>query len=157
MTFTTEIFGQFGTTWALLTAGTEERFNPMTISWGGLGTLWGRDVATVYVRPSRYTHEFLDANEYFTISFFPEKYRQVLAELGSRSGRDMDKMKASGLTPKKVGETMTFEEADVTFVCRKIYKQGMVTANMPADVARQIYETEPPHDIYIGEVVEIYE
>ena len=73
MELKTDIFSQFDKKWALLTAGTPDRFNTMTISWGGLGTIWGKPVATVYVRKSRYTHEFMDDNEYFTISFYPEE------------------------------------------------------------------------------------
>ncbi len=155
MEFNTEIFSQFDKKWALLTAGDESSFNTMTISWGGLGTLWGKPVATVYVRTSRYTHDFMDANEYFTISFFPEEYKQILGVLGSKSGRDMDKMKDSGLSAVKAGDSVSFKEAEVTLVCRKMFKQELSVANMPADVAKAMYEGQAPHDMYIGEVVEI--
>ena len=155
MEFNTEIFSQFDKKWALLTAGAESSFNTMTISWGGLGTLWGKPVATVYVRTSRYTHDFMDANEYFTISFFPEEYKQILGVLGSKSGRDMDKMKDSGLSAVKAGDSVSFKEAEVTLVCRKMFKQELSVANMPADVAKAMYEGQAPHDMYIGEVVEI--
>ncbi len=155
MTFTTDIFTKFDKQWALLTAGDEESFNTMTISWGGLGTLWSKPVAFVFVRTSRYTHEFMDANEYFTVSFYPEEYRQVLGVLGSKSGRDMDKMKGSGLTAKKAGDSMTFEEAEVTILCRKLFMQKLDEANMPADVVKSFYEGQASHDMYIGEVVEI--
>ena len=155
MEFNTEIFSQFDKKWALLTAGDESSFNTMTISWGGLGTLWGKPVATVYVRTSRYTHDFMDANEFFTISFFPEEYKQILGVLGSKSGRDMDKMKDSGLSAVKAGDSVSFKEAEVTLVCRKMFKQELSVANMPADVAKAMYEGQAPHDMYIGEVVEI--
>ncbi len=155
MEFNTEIFSQFDKKWALLTAGDGSSFNTMTISWGGLGTLWGKPVATVYVRTSRYTHDFMDANEYFTISFFPEEYKQILGVLGSKSGRDMDKMKDSGLSAVKAGDSVSFKEAEVTLVCRKMFKQELSVANMPADVAKAMYEGQAPHDMYIGEVVEI--
>ena len=79
MKLTTDIFSEFDQVWALVTAGTPDNFNTMTISWGGMGTLWGRPVATVYIRTSRYTHEFVDANEYFTISFYPEEYKRFWA------------------------------------------------------------------------------
>lgn len=153
--FNTDIFKQFDKKWALLTAGNMESFNTMTISWGGLGTLWGKPVATVYVRTSRYTHDFMDANEFFSVSFYPEQYRNVLGVLGSKSGREMDKIHASGLTPKKVEETVTFEEAETTFICRKLFRQGLEVANMPEDVAKKLYTGQAPHDIYIGEVVAI--
>ena len=83
MEFKTDIFTQFDQKWALLTAGSKEKFNTMTISWGGLGTIWGMPAATVYVRKSRYTHEFMDGGEYFTVSFYPEEYRKILGVLGA--------------------------------------------------------------------------
>ena len=155
MTFETDIFSQFDKKWALLTAGKADNFNMMTISWGGLGTLWNKPVATVYVRTSRYTHDFMDENELFTISFFPEEYRQILGVMGSKSGRDIDKMHDSGLTSKEISGTVSFEEAEVTLVCRKLFKQELSVKNMPADVAESLYSGDAPHDMYIGEVVEI--
>ena len=155
MEFTTDILSVFDKKWALLTAGNGESFNTMTISWGGLGTIWGKPVATVYVRTSRYTHDFMDANEFFTVSFYPEECRQILGVLGSKSGRDMDKMKESGLTPVQAGESMSFKEAEVTLVCRKLFRQQLDVANMPEDVAEAMYEGQAPHDMYIGEIVDI--
>ena len=155
MKFTTDILSVFDKKWALLTAGDSDNFNAMTISWGGLGTIWGRPVATVYVRTSRYTHDFMDANEFFTVSFYPEECKRILGVLGSKSGRDMDKMKESGLTPVQAGESMSFKEAEITLVCRKLYKQQLNVANMPENVAKAMYEGQAPHDMYIGEIVEI--
>ncbi len=155
MEFKTDIFSVFDKQWALLTAGDKEKFNTMTISWGGMGTLWNKPVCTVYVRTSRYTHEFMDSNDHFSISFFPEQYKKTLGVLGAKSGRDMDKMKESGLTPKKAGPTMTFEEAEVTIVCRKLFKQGLDVDNIPEDIAKGLYYGDAPHDMYIGEVVDI--
>lgn len=155
MEFSTDIFSQFDKKWALLTAGNSDSFNTMTISWGGLGTLWNKPVATVYVRTSRYTHDFMDANDYFSISFYPEQYRKILGVLGSKSGRDMDKMNASGLTPKKTGETISFEEAETTLICRKLFRQRMEESNMPEDIVKSLYTGQAPHDLYIGEVVAI--
>lgn len=155
MEFTTDIFSKFDKQWALLTAGDKDKFNTMTISWGGLGTLWNKPVATAYVRTSRYTHEFMDNNEYFTISFYPEEYKSALGVLGSKSGRDIDKMHSSGLTAKEVDGSMTFEEAEVTLVCRKLFYQRLAPENMSSDIAKQFYEDQAEHDMYIGEVVEI--
>ena len=155
MEFTTDILSVFDKKWALLTAGTEDSFNTMTISWGGLGTLWGKPVATVYVRTSRYTHDFLDSNDYFTVSFYPEECKKTLGVLGSKSGREMDKMKESGLTPTTAGDSMSFKEAEVTLVCKKLFKQQLDVANMPEDVAKAMYEGQAPHDMYIGEIVDI--
>lgn len=155
MEFTTEIFSQFDKKWALLTAGEKENFNTMTVSWGGLGTIWNRPVATVYVRTSRYTHEFMDNNDYFTVSFFPEDYKKVLGVLGSKSGRDIDKIHDSGLTAKELPNSVTFEEAEVTIVCKKLFKQRLEKENMLPDMAEEYYGSDVLHDMYIGEVVEI--
>ena len=155
MELNTEIFSQFDKKWALLTAGEMDRFNTMTISWGGLGTLWGKPVATVYVRTSRYTHDFMDNNDYFTVSFYPEQYRALLGTLGSKSGRDIDKMHLPELQAKKVGEGVTFEQAEMTLVCKKVFKQELSTANMAPEIAERFYKGDAVHDMYIGEVVDI--
>ena len=155
MEFTTDILSVFDKKWALLTAGDSDKFNTMTISWGGLGTIWGKPVATVYVRTSRYTHDFMDANDFFTVSFYPEEFKQILGVLGSKSGRDMDKMKGSGLTPVQTGESMSFKEAEITLICRKLFRQQLDVASIPEDVAKAMYEGQAPHDMYIGEIVEI--
>ena len=147
-------FTKFEKDWALLTAGTEERYNSMTIGWGSLGTVWNKDVLTVYVRPDRYTWEFLRDNEYFTVSFFPEQFRSALSYLGSHSGRDGDKVAAAGLTPRKMGGGVTFEEAELTFLCRKLY-QGPFEREGLADVIGQgIYKTWQPHWMFVGEILE---
>ena len=155
MEFTTDIFKQFDKKWALLTAGSMEKFNTMTISWGGLGTLWSKPVASVYVRTSRYTHDFMDEAEYFTVSFFPEEFKKTLGVLGSESGRDMDKMNVDGLTAVEAGDSVTFAEAEVTLLCRKLFRQQLDVANIPAEIVSQYYHGDAPHDLYIGEVVEV--
>ena len=155
MEFSTDIFSQFDKKWALLTAGDKDKFNTMTISWGGLGTLWNKPVATVYVRTSRYTNEFMKDNDYFTVSFYPDECKKVLGFLGSKSGRDMDKIHESGLTPKEVENGITFAEAEVTLVCRKLICQRLEPENMIPEIAKQFYENEAEHDMYVGEVVGI--
>lgn len=155
MTFNTEIFSQFDKKWALLTAGELDKFNTMTVSWGGLGTIWNKSVATVYVRLSRYTHEFMDNNEYFTVSFFPEDRKKTLAVLGSKSGREMDKIHNSGLTPVAAGKSVSFKEAEVSLVCRKLFCQRVELSNIPEEIVKTCYSAGDPHDMYIGEVVDI--
>ena len=150
-------FSVFDRQWALVTAGQEGHFNTMTISWGGLGTLWGKPVATVYVKPVRYTHDFLDQYDRFTVSFFPEAYKQALALLGSRSGRDGDKVAAAGLTPVYLDGAVTFREASRTLVCRKIYRQDLDPAAIPEEEKALYYQTEAPHTMYIGQVLEVLE
>lgn len=154
------IFKLFDRQWALVTAGTEESFNTMTISWGGLGTLWNKPVATVYVRPSRYTHEFMEREPLFTVSFYGEEFRRDLGVLGSRSGRDCGKVGMTKLTPKAVetalGQGMTFAEAELTLVCRKIFRQDIEKSLMDADIAAEHYAPEEPaHTMYVGEVIEL--
>ena len=155
MEFTTDILSVFDKKWALLTAGDKDKFNTMTVSWGGLGTIWGKPVATVYVRKSRYTHDFMEDNDYYTVSFYPEECRKVLNVLGSKSGRDMDKMHDSGLTAKEAEHSMTFEEAEVTLVCRKLFCQELKTENMLPEIASTFYSGDAAHDMYIGEILEI--
>ena len=147
-------FTKFEKDWALLTAGTEERYNSMTIGWGSLGTVWNKDVLTVYVRPDRYTWEFLRDNEYFTVSFFPESCREALAIMGQMSGRDGDKAAAAGLTPRVLPQGITFKEATETFVYKKIYMAPMAYEDVPP-VAQRIYQNGiEPHWIIMGEVVD---
>ena len=155
MKFNTDIFSQFHEKWALLSAGSKENHNSMTISWGGLGTLWSKPVATVYVKPIRHTYQFMEKNEYFTISFYPEKYKLALNVMGSISGRNNDKDTISGLTVKEVGKAVTYEEAEITLLCKKIYFQDMVRDTMPNDVIEQYYTKEEPHRMYVGEVIEV--
>ena len=149
-------FELFYKEWALVTAGTEQDCNTMTIGWGGLGTLWSKPVCTVYVKPCRHTHGYLEHNDYFTVSFFPSRYRDALKLLGTKSGRDGDKIGESGLTVQPLEEgTVTFREASCTLVCRKIYRQDMDTAAMPADVVEKYYTEEAAHTVFVGEVVRV--
>ncbi len=155
MEFNVDIFNKLNSEWALLTAGNKEKFNTMTISWGGMGTLWNKPVVTAYVRESRYTHEFLDQGEYFTLSFYPAKYKEVLGVLGTKSGRDMDKMNGSGLNAKILENGVTFEEAEITLVCKKLFMQRLDMDLMSDEIRTQFYADNDAHDMYIGEVVEI--
>ena len=94
------VFSLIGDQWMLITAGTAEQCNTMTASWGGLGVLWGAPMATCYIRPQRYTREFVDREEYFTLAFFDEEHRKALALCGSKSGREVDKVRECGFTVK---------------------------------------------------------
>ena len=97
----------------------------------------------------------MDANDFFTVSFYPEEFKQILGVLGSKSGRDMNKMKGSGLTPVQTGESMSFKEAEISLICRKLFRQQLDVTSIPEDVAKAMYEGQAPHDMYIGEIVEI--
>lgn len=150
-------FTKFDKQWALLTAGDKEKFNSMTISWGSMGTLWHKPIVTIYVKPTRYTYEFLKENEYFTISFFGSEYQKTLAMMGSVSGRNVDKIKESRLTPKFLENGITFEQAKETFVCKKIYMDQMNKEKFPKD-ALKLYERRnegEAHYLIIGELQNI--
>ena len=95
-------FEKIGKQWMLLTAGDSENFNTMTASWGQLGVLWNKNILTCYIRPNRYTYEFVENDEYFTASFLGEEFRKALSYCGSHSGRDCDKCKETGLIPAEV-------------------------------------------------------
>ena len=155
MEFTAKSFEIFNKEWAIVCAGDPEHYNAMTISWGGLGTLWGRPVATVYVKPVRYTYQFMNDSEYFTVSFYDEQYREAMQVYGSASGRDTDKEAVTGFVPVYLEHGVTFEQARVTLVCRKIYYNDLVMENIPAEIAQRTYHDEPPHRMYIGEVIDV--
>ncbi len=157
-----DFFRLFNNHWGLVTAGTPDNFNTMTISWGSIGSLWGtpsagRRVATIYVKPIRYTYKYIEENEYFTITFFHEKYKKDLGILGYRSGRDGDKIALTSLTPKVLEKGIGFEQAELTLVCRKIYKDDLKLEEIPQDVVNTYYTEEAPHRMYIGEIVDIIE
>ncbi len=146
-------FTKIGREWMLVTAGDESGYNTLTASWGGLGVLWGRNVATCYIRPQRYTKEFLDAAERFTLSFYDECYRDALTVLGTKSGRDGDKVAEVGFTPYFTDGTCAFEQANLVLVCRKIY-----TAQFDAEkftvpgMADEVYPARDCSHMYIGEI-----
>ena len=155
MNFETNICDQFNKKWALVSAGDIENHNAMTISWGEMGTLWSIPVITVYVKPCRYTYEYMENNDYFTVSFYDEKYREALNIMGTLSGKNTDKEKQANLTPVEVGQSISFKEANKTFLCRKIYYQDLDIERIPEDVIKRHYTVEKPHRMYVGEVIDI--
>ncbi len=150
-------FTLFDEDWALLTAGKVDNHNSMTISWGEIGTLWHYDVVTVYVKPLRYTHDFMERNDLFVVSFFDESFRKALSLMGSKSGRDINKDKESHLTPTSYKGTTIYKEAKLSLICKKIYQNDLVLENMPEEEKRRYYEKEAPHTMYIGEILEVIE
>lgn len=150
----------FAREWMLLTAGTKETgYNTMTCSWGHLGSIWGHGgglpTAAVYVRPQRYTKEFMDREEYYTISFFPG-YKKELAYLGSHSGRDGDKIAETGLTPVFEDSCTYFAEASLVLVCRKLYQAPLKEEYfLDKEVMEEQYPKRDFHDLYIGEIVKV--
>ena len=112
-------------------------------------------MCTVFVRPERYTYEFMENNDYFTISFYPGAYKKDLSILGTKSGRDGDKVALTELTAKPVENGMTFDQATLTLVCKKLYWQDMDGEKIPNEAMERFFATEPVHRMYIGEVVEV--
>lgn len=155
-----DVFRMFNDQWALATAGNEGDYNTLTIGWGSLGSLWGppkngRHTVTIYVSPARYSFAYLEKNDYFTVSFFPEAYRKDLGYLGSHSGRDGDKVANTSLTPFFLPEGVTFKEAELTFVCKKIYSDAFDGSRAPEDIRDRVYTRIPAHHFYIGEIVRV--
>ena len=149
-------FAAIGDEWMLITAGTKENCNTMTASWGGMGVLWYKDVATIYIRPQRYTKKFVDEQEYFTLTFFGDSHRDALALCGSKSGRDIDKVKECGFTVKTAAcGAPYFEEAELVLVCRKRFAQDMDPACIADEVKEKWYPEKDYHAMYIGEIVEV--
>lgn len=147
--------------WMLVTAGTEERgYNTMTASWGHLGSIWGHGgglpTAVIYVRPQRYTKQFVDREELFTLTVFPPEYKKALSYLGSHSGRDEDKVAKVGLTPM-FGEGYTyFAEAKLVLVCRKLYRAPLVEEGfIDRNVLEDSYPARDFHDMYVGEIIKV--
>ena len=157
MNFKTDIFTKFDKDWALLAAGSPEDHNAMTVSWGGMGTLWGKPVVTVYVRHSRHTYGYMENSEYFSLSFYGEAFKKALGVMGSKSGRDCDKDKEAGLTPVAAGQSVSYKEAEATLVCKKLYAGDLEPDSIPDDVKDTFYQDSDWHRMYIGEVVEIIE
>lgn len=144
-----------GDDWMLITAGAPEKFNSMTASWGGFG-VWNKPVAFILVHPKRYTYQLLEKEEYFTLSFYDEKYRSLLKELfGTKSGRDTDKVKESGFTPIKMKPAgMAYAEARLIVVCKKIYADK--TQNENRFPPKETPEGAEFHKLYFGEIVSVW-
>ena len=146
--------------WLLLTAGdfTEGRFNAMTVGWGSLGRMWTEPFSQVVVRPIRYTYQFMEEYDTFTLCAFPEDYRDALELLGTKSGRDGDKIAEAGLTP--IASTRVaapgFAEAELIIECRKIYWDDMNRAHFLDPSIERHYPKKAYHRIYFGRIVAIW-
>ncbi len=148
--------------WMLITAGNEQTgINTMTASWGHLGSMWGQGgglpTAVTYLRPQRYTKEFVDREACYSISFFSQDYKKALGHLGSVSGRDEpDKLAKTGLTPLFVDGVPCFAEAALTFICRKLYQAPLVEEGfVDRSILPQHYAAHDLHEMYIGEIVKV--
>ncbi len=156
--YITNSFTHFDLDWALLTAGTIEDFNSMTISWGGLGTLWGKSVAFLFVKPTRYTYEFLMRHDEITITWFAKGDKRALKVYGSKSGRDTDRAALTGLVAQPIEGGVTYQQAKEVMVCQKLFMQQLDKAKLPAEALKWYPEgtkEEFTHYLVIAEVKQI--
>lgn len=151
-----------GKQWMLVTAGNKDSYNTMTASWGSMGEMWSRPSTFIVVRNTRYTYQFLQREESFTLSFFPEEYRGALRICGTKSGRDTDKVKEAGLTPVETPSgLMSFAEARMIIECKKMLVQELDYANLTAPykarIMKESYDKEPAkHQLFISEITNIW-
>ena len=143
--------------WFLLTSGNfaHKKFNSMTVSWGSLGIMWGKPIVQVVVRPTRYTFKFMEESPDFTLCAFPETCRKALNLLGSRSGRDSDKIKESGLTSCKSSRVVSpsYVEANLVIECKKIYSDVFKPELFLDPSIESHYQLGDYHRFYIGEIL----
>ena len=149
-------FKLIGKDWALVTAGSESKFNTMTVSWGGVGIMWGKPVAFTFIRPQRYTIEFIEKEDCFTMSFFDEKYKDALTFCGSKSGRDYDKPKETGLTPAFTEDGIPyFEEARLVLVCKKMYAQDLNAESVIDKENVEKWYKDDFHKMFVSEIKKV--
>ena len=154
---TPEIFSVFRRQPPLLTAGDRESCNTMTIGWCGLGRIWNLPACTVYVRPERYTYEFMENQEYFTVSVPALADHDRMKVFGTRSGRDTDKLAEAGMTLAYTDSGVPYiAGSEWVLVCRKLYAQDLQPEHLTDDRPERFYQGEGWHRMYIGEVVEAY-
>lgn len=148
-------FKLIGSDWMLITAGPPEAYNTMTASWGGLGVLWGKNICWCVIRPVRYTYEFMEKADTFTLSFFGPEHRAALNVCGTKSGRDIDKAAATGLTPNagELAGTTSFAQARLVLECKKVYFQDLDPDQFLDPGIHANYPQKDYHRMYIGEIV----
>ncbi len=157
--FTARIFETWDKGWFLLSAGSfaDKKFNCMTVSWGMMGTMWNKPIVQVVVRPSRYTFEFIETAPDFTLCAFPEDQRKALSLLGSKSGREGDKIAAAGITPiaSSLVTAPCYAEANLVIECRKVFTDAYKPASFIDPDIEKNYGGSNYHHVYYGEVLAI--
>lgn len=144
--------------WMLITAGNRTKCNTMTASWGGLGELWNKYVSFIFIRPQRFTLEFIEKEDFYSLCFFDETQRTALNYCGCHSGRETDKIKEAGLTPVYDEAAPYFEEARLVFICRKMHGQFIDPACfIDPTVDGRCYPQKDYHKMFIGEIVKVLE
>lgn len=145
--------------WMLVTAGTREKFNTMTANWGGMGYLWNKNVVFIFVRPERYTYEFIESSDGFTLTFFDDRYRDALNLCGIKSGRNCDKVAETGLTPFFTGSGYpAFAEARIVIECRKLYADNLRQEAFIDSVPMKNHygNNTGMHKLYIAEITGVW-
>lgn len=149
-------FKLIGKDWMLITAEKDEKVNTMTASWGGIGVMWGKNVTYIVVRPQRYTKEFIDNSDSFSLTFFDNSFKEKLSYLGTKSGRDEDKIEKSDLTVIHKDDIPYFEEANIAIFCNKLYAQEYKPeCFINNELNEKWYPDIDHHTLYIGEVTKI--
>ena len=150
------VFQEINKNWTLISAKNPEgKVNTMTASWGMMGELWGKEAVTVYIRQSRFTKEFVDAQDYFTLSLF-DGHKKELGVLGSKSGRDGDKIAEVGFTVEEVEGQPAFAQSKCVLICKKMYQDDIKLGDMSAAIEDRWYGDKDYHTMYIGEIVACY-
>ncbi|MGL4990522.1 MAG: flavin reductase [Sarcina sp.] len=156
--FNENVFKTIGSDWLLFTAEKDGKVNTMTASWGGLGIMWNKKVAYIFVRPQRYTKEFIDGSDRLSISVLPNRFRKELSYLGTVSGRDEDKIAKSNLTIEKYEDVPYFEEARLVLVCKKLFAQAIEEESfIEKDLIDKWYPKKDFHIMYVVEIEKILE
>jgi flavin reductase (DIM6/NTAB) family NADH-FMN oxidoreductase RutF len=146
-------FKMIGKDWMLITAEKDGIVNMMTASWGGLGFLWNKPVATIYLRPTRYTKEFIDAGDTFSLCVLPKEKKSVLDYCGCHSGRDGDKVSVTKLSVEHMNGTPWFAESRIVLICRKLYAQTFDSFCFTDEkICEQNYRNNDFHTMYVAEV-----
>lgn len=157
--FVVQINDLWAKKWFLLTSGNfdAKHYNTMTIAWGYFGIMWNKPVAVVVVRPTRHTYEFIEQYETFTLTAFDKKYKKDLSLLGTKSGRDGDKIAETQLTiaPADAVDSPTFKEAELIVECKKIYWDDFNPENFLDPVIENSYPEKDYHRMYFGEILNI--
>lgn len=150
-------FQLIGNEWTLITAEKDNKVNTMTASWGGFGIMWHKNVVNVVIRPQRYTKEFVDNSDTFSLTFFDKSFKKELGYLGSVSGRDEDKLSKISLTVGHIENTPYFEEANLVLICKKLYAQDFKPeCFIQEGLDEEFYSNKDYHTMYIAEVQKVF-
>ena len=149
-------FTKIGKEWALVTAGTKSNANTMTVSWGGVGVLWGKNVAYIFIRESRHTKQLIDSGEFFSLSFFDKAYKDALSYCGSHSGKDVNKFEEAGLTVASRLSIPYPDEANLVILCKKMAAVPITEDTfLDKSIMEKWYSDKDMHTMYVGEILDV--